>query len=33
MMWDCLRSAGIDDRMEGYGRLFELGAAAADLAA
>ena len=33
MMWDCLRSAGIDDRVEGYGRLFELGAAAADLAA
>jgi maleate isomerase len=24
MMWDCLRRAGIADRIEGYGRLFEL---------
>ena len=24
MMWDCLRRAGIDDAIEGYGRLFEL---------
>jgi maleate isomerase len=24
MMWDCLRRAGIPDRIEGYGRLFEL---------
>ena len=23
MMWDCLRRAGIADRIEGYGRLFE----------
>ncbi len=26
MMWDMLRLAGIEDRIEGYGRLFELGA-------
>ena len=25
MMWDCLRMAGIDDRIEGFGHLFELG--------
>ena len=24
MMWDCLRRAGIADRIEGYGRLFDL---------
>lgn len=24
MMWDCLRRAGIHDRIEGFGRLFEL---------
>jgi maleate isomerase len=24
MMWDCLRRAGITDRIEGYGRLFEI---------
>jgi maleate isomerase len=24
MMWDCLRRAGIDDAIEGYGRLFGL---------
>ncbi len=24
MMWDCLRRAGIADRIEGYGRLFQL---------
>ncbi len=24
MMWECLRRAGIADRIEGYGRLFEL---------
>ncbi|MGE0845694.1 MAG: hypothetical protein AB7L41_05450 [Flavobacteriaceae bacterium] len=24
MMWDCLRRAGIDDVIEGYGRLFQL---------
>ena len=24
MMWDCLRRAGIGDRVEGFGRLFEL---------
>jgi maleate isomerase len=24
MMWDCLRRAGINDRIEGYGRLFHL---------
>ena len=28
MMWDCLRLAGIDDVMPGYGRLFELDCAA-----
>lgn len=24
MIWDCLRKAGIDDRIEGYGRLFAM---------
>jgi len=24
MMWDCLRQAGIEDRIKGYGKLFEL---------
>jgi maleate isomerase len=24
MMWDCLRRAGIDDKIEGYGQLFQL---------
>ena len=24
MMWDCLRRAGIDDAIEGYGQLFQL---------
>lgn len=24
MMWDCLRLAGVDDVVEGYGRLFQL---------
>ena len=24
MLWDCLRRAGIDDAIEGYGRLFQL---------
>ncbi len=24
MVWDCLRQAGIEDKIEGYGRLFEL---------
>ncbi|MCP4318157.1 MAG: arylmalonate decarboxylase [Hyphomicrobiales bacterium] len=24
MMWDCLRRAGIEDRIKGYGRLFDL---------
>jgi len=24
MMWDCLRRAGIDDAIDGYGRLFQL---------
>ena len=24
MMWDCLRRAGIDDAIDGYGRLFKL---------
>jgi maleate isomerase len=33
MMWDCLRSAGIDDRIEGYGRLLQLSGQAAGLAA
>ncbi|MCP4328189.1 MAG: arylmalonate decarboxylase [Alphaproteobacteria bacterium] len=33
MMWDCLRSAGIDDRIEGFGRLFQLGVRSADAAA
>jgi maleate isomerase len=28
MMWDCLRLAGIEDVIEGYGRLFELDCAA-----
>lgn len=27
MMWDCLRLAGIEDSMPGYGRLFDLGVA------
>jgi len=31
MMWDCLRRAGIGDRIEGYGRLFELDASALEL--
>ncbi len=25
MMWDCLRKAGINDSIEGYGQLFHLG--------
>lgn len=25
MMWDCLRLAGVEDAVPGYGRLFELG--------
>lgn len=33
MMWDCLRSAGIDDRIDGYGRLFQLSGRAVGLAA
>lgn len=33
MMWDCLRSAGIDDKIEGYGRLFGLSGRVAGLAA
>ena len=24
MMWDCLRRAGIEDKIEGYGQLFQL---------
>jgi maleate isomerase len=28
MMWDCLRLAGVNDATPGYGRLFELDAAA-----
>lgn len=32
MMWDCLRRAGIADRIEGYGRLFELEGLLAELA-
>jgi maleate isomerase len=24
MMWDCLRRAGIDDAIDGYGQLFHL---------
>ena len=32
MMWDCLRRAGIRDRVEGYGRLFELDGVPADAA-
>jgi hypothetical protein len=24
MMWDCLRRAGIDDVIDGYGQLFHL---------
>ena len=32
MMWDCLRHAGIADRIEGYGRLFELDAVPAGAA-
>jgi maleate isomerase len=27
MMWDCLRLAGIDDEIKGYGRLFEIDSA------
>lgn len=33
MMWDCLRAAGIDDRIDGYGRLMHLGGSAAGRAA
>lgn len=33
MMWDALRLAGIDDKLEGYGRLFELGSEARERAA
>ena len=32
MMWDCLRRAGIGDRIAGYGRLFELDAVPAGAA-
>ena len=32
MMWDCLRRAGIADRIQGYGRLFELDAVPAGAA-
>ena len=32
MMWDCLRRAGIEDRVEGYGRLFALDGVPADAA-
>jgi maleate isomerase len=33
MMWDCLRRAGIDDTIEGYGRLFGLSGRSVGLAA
>lgn len=33
MMWDCLRSAGIDDRIAGYGRLFDKSGRSVGLAA
>jgi maleate isomerase len=33
MMWDCLRSAGIEDRIDGYGRLLQLSGRSAGLAA
>lgn len=33
MMWDCLRSAGIDDRIPGFGRLFQLNGRGIGLAA
>ncbi len=31
MMWDCLRKAGIPDRIQGYGRLFDLPGAMAEM--
>ena len=30
MMWDCLRRAGIADKIEGYGQLFDLPGVMAD---
>ncbi|HUF43788.1 MAG TPA: ectoine utilization protein EutA, partial [Aestuariivirgaceae bacterium] len=33
MMWDCLRNAGIEDRIDGYGRLLQLSGRSAGLAA
>ncbi len=33
MMWDCLRRAGIEDRIDGYGRLFHMSGRAVGLAA
>lgn len=33
MMWDCLRRAGIDDRIEGYGRVFQMSGRDVGLAA
>ena len=33
MMWDCLRSAGIEDKIGGYGRLFKLSGRSVGLAA
>ncbi|MDJ0951674.1 MAG: arylmalonate decarboxylase [Alphaproteobacteria bacterium] len=33
MMWDCLRSAGIEDKIDGFGRLFELSGRSVGVAA
>jgi maleate isomerase len=33
MMWDCLRRAGIEDRISGYGRLLEMSGRSVGLAA
>lgn len=33
MMWDCLRRAGIHDRIEGFGRLFDLDGTTIDVGA
>ena len=33
MMWDCLRRAGIDDRIDGFGRLLKMGGRHIGLAA
>jgi maleate isomerase len=33
MMWDCLRAAGIEDKVEGYGRLMHMSGRGVGLAA